>query len=591
MIDIERLKENIERNTNLWISIWLLILLNFSVLFYLSHQISIVLILLLLLLAVSGSYFLKNIRSSSNMAFDVLIKEQENVHELMEEIIPHCDEIFNREIEKISNPVLKNFHKESNKGLEWLWEDTEEFLTKLDRKVNENRNTLRLMSIINDEKQRIIDRIENNTVLILSQIHEAERIKIRNIGQLEKKLKGQSEILKMEFQKEKQSFYDYVNSQLMEKTKESEENINIREYFNVYKLGEHFSNIIEKLTEARLHEFEELLINELEQFSADVIGQMQKITAKVYHNLKEMESDIFKLINECKSDGGLFSKRLNELLKKVAEDRGTAGEILVTLAWQDILLEKRWDDMKAKLLLTKDKVILMLEKEVSVYIEREFNGEHSLFVDALADDIEGAMVYRSLLDAEKIYNLYENNKLELSIEDPVYVLLQYLRPVELMVHKAISISEEGLIKRRVVRDEVKKEEKNLYFEKLLEEIKQKNSAYTPYLEGVYPASFYAFCNNPNISERPVNIKQAAWMIFMSTLENQEVQKELYLLIAYLLVIQIITEQYIHPLKSEPLPLKNNDEIILVREATFESIALLLSIEQKGMVSIHYLPKR
>lgn len=115
-------------------------------------------------------------------------------------------------------------------------------------------------------------------------------------------------------------------------------------------------------------------------------------------------------------------------------------------------------------------------------------------------------------------------------------------------------------------------------------VERDNAQLLPHLEDIYPQQFYYFCNSPYIKKRPDNLNQAAWMLFVRLLEQdeEELEEAECLLLGMLLCIYQLRNKCIHPLKSAPLPLENESDLLDMRYCAHRAIDLLLQLEMKNI---------
>ena len=111
-------------------------------------------------------------------------------------------------------------------------------------------------------------------------------------------------------------------------------------------------------------------------------------------------------------------------------------------------------------------------------------------------------------------------------------------------------------KRRYIKDQIRQAEYQGTWDKVISKLESKNEELPAYLEDIFPLGFASFCNSPYIHQKPENLNQAGWMLFMVLIENPSVEDEVYILAGLLLIMHRLRNKYIHPLKSMPLPLQD-----------------------------------
>lgn len=589
MFSIDSIKDSIKNNTKLWIALWILLILNISTALALSRGFSFLTGFIIIIVAILG------IMLFQNQARTVLVVEDEippefkaELDAMMDEMKPLCDEIFTQKVEEVTSPIIENLNMDFTRGLEWLWEDENNFLEQIDECVSQTASILNLVDSLSDEKSKLAKQIQENLVLLNGIVSNMRRNKEDSFLDLGDFLQGKVEELKKDTEKEKDIFYDYIYKLLGQQLKlqQEDEIEDISEYFNVYKLGEQFSVIMEKTLEGRLLSFQDAIIRELENFSADVVGGMQKNTLKLRNILQDISELLERLQNDYRGDNNLLFRRLAEAEEKIKETEEKAADILVTLAWQDILVEKRWQDISEKLYAMKDRVLENVDSEVINYISSSLDNEIKEF-SVISHNPENMVFYKSVVDAELIYQLYSGDKLRDIITNGVYSLLQFVRPVETLINKSLRLSEEGLKVRRTIRAKVKAGEYQPLFNRVVQVVEQDSPAIAKELDDVFPKSFNAFCNNPYIKQKPDNLNQAAWALFLELINNPGHDDDLYFLVGLLAEIHILRNKYLHPLKNTPIDMQYDDDLEHMRYAALKSIDLILQMNIRGITRLNF----
>lgn len=586
LFSIDSLKSSIRNSSSLWMALWILLIINIATVIALSRGFSLLWVILLLLIAGLGILGIQSQAQTAPVEEAIPPELKADLDAMMEEVKPLCDNIFAEKIEEVTSPLIENLHKDFSRGLEWLWEDGDEFLVQVDECINQTASALNLIDSLSDEKSRVARQIQENLVLLNSVINNMRKSRENSFLDLDDFLQSKVDELRNGMEKEKDIFYDYVYKLLWQQAKlqQEDEIEDIAEYFNAYKLGEQFAVIIEKTLEARLLTFQDSIIRELENFSADVVGGMQKNTLKLRNTLQEIGEMLERLINDYHGENNLIIRRLDEAVLRVQEVEEKSGDILVTLAWQDILVEKRWHDIAEKLYTVKDRVLENVDAEVITYISHSLEEEIQGF-SALARNPENMVFYKSVVDAELIYQLYNGGKLLDLIGDGVYSLLQFTRPVENLLNKSLRFSEDGIKSRKAIRAKVKSGEYQQVFDRVLGATEAESPAIAGCLEDVFPKMFNAFCNNPYIKQKPDNLNQAAWILFMELINSPSHDDELYLLVGLLLVIHILRNKYLHPLKNTPIDLQSEDDLLVMRQAAIKAINVTLNHNVRGVARL------
>jgi len=107
------------------------------------------------------------------------------------------------------------------------------------------------------------------------------------------------------------------------------------------------------------------------------------------------------------------------------------------------------------------------------------------------------------------------------------------------------------------------------------------------LDDVFPKSFNTFCNNPYVKQKPDNLNQAAWVLFLELINNPNHDDKLYFLVGLLLEIHILRNKYLHPLKNTPINLEHEDDLKHIRYAALKSIDLILPMNVRGIARLYF----
>ena len=142
---------------------------------------------------------------------------------------------------------------------------------------------------------------------------------------------------------------------------------------------------------------------------------------------KNIENLIDKMVDEYQGDNTVALRKLGDSRHRISQLKEQANEIMVTLAWQDILVEKRWQDTQEKLFIIKDKVMKNVSEDVIEYLQNSLDDE-IVGYRVMADTPENALIYKAVLDAEVIYQVFIGENLLDVIGDGVNALLQFHAP-------------------------------------------------------------------------------------------------------------------------------------------------------------------
>ena len=574
----EKLKQNLVDNIAVWMGIWILVLLNIFVLITMGYGFKWGNLILCILIGIAGIMGLLLLIPRSQEEGLETEEVDSEIGKIMEEIRPLCDELFVQEINRITQPVIEEIREDYKRGLSWLWEDSQAYLQRLQEGVSEIHVIIQLVNSLSEGKMKVSQKLEENLDVLQQTAWDIQSAREKDDKRIDQSIEEKSEELKKGMEREKDLFYDYVQRLLLEQVRNREEGFDILEYLNIDKLGEQFSVVIEKSVQARLSYFEDALISDIENISADVVGRMQKGALQLLTIFKDIEEMIDLLIDEFSGENSLATRRLRDSQHKVKSLKEQANELMVSLAWQDILLEKRWLDIEERLVAVKDQVLDNVSEDVVQYLGDKLQ-EDIPVLNNLVQSPANMLLYKSLLDAEIVYQVYEGDKMPELLESS-YALLLFIRPIEDLAVESIRLKEAHLSKKRNIKEQIKKGEFDAYWQQVMDAVERDNAELLRHLEDIYPRQFYYFCNSPYIKKRPDNLNQAAWMLFLRFLDQdvKELDEAEYLLLGVLLCIYQLRNSCIHPLKSAPLPLENQSDLADMRYCAHRAIGLLLQYE-------------
>lgn len=573
------LKKNIAENNKLWILVWILFVLNVTAMFIIAYEISLLMVFLLIFIALFGFLYIKSLANFKREEERYELEKEVNndVESLMQKIMPVCDDVFLTETKMITEPVIAAVREDFSNNLSWLWEDGDFLSHRLREGIQEIEFFIQLINALNNDSLKYAKKLEDSRNVLLQAIDDIEMMRENDDEALKIFLKEREENLMKSLEKEKIIFYDYVQKILLSRMLNSEEdNSNLIDYFNVNKLAEQFSVVIEKSIQARLDNFEGMIIINLEDFSAGIVGKIQKSTLHVVTELKHIEeiADIF--IDDFREKKGKQGKELIDCKEKIIQLREEVNDMMLTLAWQDILIEKRWQGVEKKLVYVKESVKENVGEDVLDYMDELMDKEVMDFKHR-SEKMGLTTVYNALLGSELVYQIYESQSLLDIIEDGVYSLLQYIIPVNLMVCRVVNFGESDKRRLKNIRNDIKNDKNQAVFNRVYQMVKDYQADCTTYIDNLYPQSFNGFCNNPYLQHKPENLQQAAWMLYVSLLDEEDLEDDAYLLPGLLLCMHELRNRYIHPLKSQPVLIKDYREIVLMRSICYKCINIIIEM--------------
>jgi len=566
--------ESVKKSTNLWIGLWALLLLNILFVFILIKGISWILVLVIILLLGGGGAILLKIAHYTPPEPGIDDEIQTHLNDLMEEIRPYCEEVFNDRINSFLEPVEHDFQQKFSLGLSWLWEKVDAFYAQVEQSAQEGRSIFQLIDMANEEKLKLVERLQDNAEQVMAIMKNVQKQRHYDEAEIQTRLQVQIGDFHNSMQREKQYFYEYVYKMLLEQARAQGKEMEMVEFLSPVRLGQQFGIVVERSLEGRVSDFNNSLLTDLEDFSADVVGRFQRSTAKVLNHFRDMKSSLQRLIDMSGNESGVVNRRLGEYSLRVNKLEEQAGEILVSLAWQDIMVEKRWGEVQEQLFTIKDKVIETADEKVLQYIE-EVLEQVVPGLSAMPRDAGNALLYKTLVDAELIYQVYTSNKLPEVVSDGVFSLLQFVRALELHAANSIRLTDERLNRLRKRKALIKDGSFQALFDRVRMSVDYHQPLAAPLIEGVFPGKFQQFVNSPYLKNTPDNLNQAAWMVFNSAIDNENLPEENFLLVGLLLAVHQIRDRHIQPFNSVPVGMEDPEEIHITRMAAYQAISIML----------------
>ena len=577
----DRFIASVKKSTNLWIGLWVLLLLNLLIIFVLTKIFSWMVLVVFVLLWVVGIIFLHRIAHSTPAEPDIDADLRLRLQDLMEEIRPYCEEVFDQKVNGFLDPIEQDYQQRFSMGLSWLWEKVSDFYVQVEHSAQEGRSIFQLIDASNEDKMKIIERLQEGAHQVLTVMEDVQRRRFDDEDEIRKRLQTKTSDFRNSMLREKQYFYEYVYKMLLELARSQGIEAEMAEHLSPVRLGQQFGVVVERSLESRVVDFHNSLLDDLEDFSADVVGRFQRSTAQVFNHFRDMKSLLTRLNEMSGNTSGLAARRLDEYLLQISQLEEQAGETLVSLAWQDIIVEKRWDEIQEQLFFIKDQVVQSVGEDSLEYIEGALN-EAIPGLSAMPRDAASALFYKALLDAELIYHVYTENNLTQVLNDGVFSLLQFVRPLELQAANTIRLTDQNLNRLRKRKALVKEGSFQALFERVYGAVEQHQPLSAHLLEGVFPLKFQQFASNPYLKNTPDNLNQAAWMMFDYAIDNENLPEDIYLLVGLLLVVHQIRDQYIQPFNSMPVGVKDPEEVHTTRAVTYQALAILLQNDFTGL---------
>lgn len=574
---------SLKQNPGTIMLMWALLLLNIMVIYGLIKGFTVTAVIVFAIICAMGILlisFLGKINPENEQKHK---QYQARLNNLMQEIRPLCDDIYERQLNNTIHTLQTNSYDEFARGLSWLWEQVDDFYLQVETEMTKGRTIYQFLNSINNSRIRLVQKVQRHQdeidIILIKINNSREKYEHYLNNSIEKRIDS----FKYSIENEKEYFYEYVYKLLSEQINFNNEDTDILEYFNINKLGEQFAVTITKSIDNRLTAFQELLVLDMENLSAEVVGSMQKYTMQLMNHFHEMQDGLEQLMDRYKIDETLPLLRISEYRDIVSQLHEKTGEILITLAWQDIMIERQWHEVQQKLLVVKDQVMDSIDEKIPTYIEEILKDEIPGFI-SLERTPENVLFYKAVIDAEVIYQVFMGNKLPETLTDGVYSLLQFIRPLEILVSKTVRLTEQGNNRRKNLKSELKSGNLQIYFTQVQESVPDQRL--NQYLKGLFPRYFLSYCSNPYLRLKPESLEQAAWAVFLLLIDNPDEQnKDLPFLIALLLMAHQLRNRHINPLKNIPIELDNPDKLTDMRYICYQAISILIKTNVDGITKI------
>ena len=574
---------SLKQNPGTIMLMWTLLLLNVMVIYVLIKGFTVTAVIVFAIICAMGILlisFLGKINPENEQKHK---QYQARLNNLMQEIRPLCDDIYERQLNNTIHTLQTNSYDEFARGLSWLWEQVDDFYLQVETEMTKGRTIYQFLNSINNSRIRLVQKVQRHQdeidIILIKINNSREKYEHYLNNSIEKRIDS----FKYSIENEKEYFYEYVYKLLSEQINFNNEDTDILEYFNINKLGEQFAVTITKSIDNRLTAFQELLVLDMENLSAEVVGSMQKYTMQLMNHFHEMQDGLEQLMDRYKIDETLPLLRISEYRDIVSQLHEKTGEILITLAWQDIMIERQWHEVQQKLLVVKDQVMDSIDEKIPTYIEEILKDEIPGFI-SLERTPENVLFYKAVIDAEVIYQVFMGNKLPETLTDGVYSLLQFIRPLEILVSKTVRLTEQGNNRRKNLKSELKSGNLQIYFTQVQESVPDQRL--NQYLKGLFPRYFLSYCSNPYLRLKPESLEQAAWAVFLLLIDNPDEQnKDLPFLIALFLMAHQLRNRHINPLKNIPIELDNPDKLTDMRYICYQAISILIKTNVDGITKI------
>ena len=171
---------------------------------------------LLVLLWVAGMMFIFKIARSTPDEPDVDADLHLRLQDLMEEIRPYCEEVYDKKVDRFLEPIEQDYQQRFSMGLSWLWEKVNDFYMQVEHSAQEGRSIFQLIDASNEDKMKMVERLQEGTHQVLAIMQDVQKRRFDDEDDIRKRLQTKTSEFRQSMEREKQYFYEYVYKMLLE---------------------------------------------------------------------------------------------------------------------------------------------------------------------------------------------------------------------------------------------------------------------------------------------------------------------------------------------------------------------------------------
>ncbi|MGE5417308.1 MAG: hypothetical protein ACM3UZ_11290 [Acidobacteriota bacterium] len=536
-------------NKKLYVAVWLLLSLNFFLIYNLNFHISFLSVLFFILLSAGGSgaliFLIDKPRNSEKVHNDVAAK----VAETMEELRPSCEQIFAVELEEKVRSVVEDASNDFSEGMDWLWQSGEGLKTTLYAGLTQVKNDIKALCghFPHEEIMHGLKAMDIRVERLLEFINDVVRVQERDREDLEGMTARLVKELETRLSKEKDVVFSYLQNLLTTQITEEFEHTGEMLVPKMDALTEQFRLFLDKSVESKMQKVESNISVKLENMAARVIGEVQSFVMNQINGINQLIELADRVMGERRISS-TFVDKLTDMKQQLTQMRDDANGVLMSLAWQDMMVEKRWQELSEKLAQIQDSVADSVDSEVITGIRDNLSLDISGY-GKLGNNPALQLACWKLVLAEIMYRALQTGKLSNIIPDGSLPLFQYAAALDQLAEKLINIPVEELKKCKFVQNEVKAGMHDADFDKVRAELSNRKPQLLVYLNNAYPREFLQFCISPYLRQRPGNTRQAAWMLFFRMIDGKYGDDiEIDYLIGLLIASNTLKVAFIHPTK-------------------------------------------
>lgn len=541
-------------NVNIVRLVWILLSLNILLVIKLNFDLTLQIIILYVLFVVAGLMiisFMAESRPNKRSALPPQVSE--TLQESLQKIRPLVEDTLKQEMEPVVVNTVATASHDFMEGLEWLWQNGQDLYSHTMPVLNQIKEMLETMiaSFYQEDIQNLLWSIDRRLGFLKENMQDMDKVRAKQESDLEaisaRLLREAENSMALEVEKVLESMESVLLDQIYEVYENTGEILEPR----IESVVGQVHMIVKKRLEDRLSRLDTLISRQFEDTAAKIIGEVQHLVMTQLNGINHLLEVSERLITEKRSNSKLVEdiEKFKGYLLPLKEE---TSNVLMNLAWQDILIEKRWQELDQLVASLQERISTSLEGGIMQAIEKAVDSEIPGFT-VLQQHQDTFNAARKLVLAEVMYRAYEKDKLTSMIEDRTLILFQFARALDDLSSKVICVSQEEIKRYRQTKDGVKTGAYDGYFAGICDGLKIRSSYLLDYLADVYPRQYLQFCQTPYLPLRPVNAGQAGWFLFASLITGEPLlqleTETMNLLIAYLLIAHQLRNTFIHPSKN------------------------------------------
>ena len=568
--------QNDIKRRNYILLVWVLVLVNIVIISRWLADVSLILAVGVIVIGVTGTAVLTfwsypRSRKSLPDWIPPIVKKT------MGDFYPVAQQILNEMVVAKTGPVIDMAKSDLANNTGWLCESGRKFGHEVLNGLNEIKKRLfwspgvslsdelfQLQKSVEDRIATVSDFLDNIDVFAARIVDEMDLVVSRCLKEILVRLGSQQEIALKYLE-------ELLYSQMEDWDAEEEKPVP-----QIDRIGRQFELFMESPVNQAVDRLRAELYSAVQDLTSKMVGRLQRETLAQVNSVKQLAAQVQRILTYSRGPREKLTSAL-ELLRQIEQD---VSDVMKTLAWQDIVLEKKWSETKRKLIEDAELLVSQLGDEerarVRERLETALSGQ-----DESGWRARFPQVFALLVAAEKKYWDYENGLAPK--QDMIRSVLQWTAAVDEMASLMISVSSEVLSYRRAVRDEVREGKHGDLFEAVKAALSLELPGLMRYVNGFYPNGFYAFCLNPGIGYQPHKSSNAAWMLYLRMLfegKKPEEERDTCLLIGLLLASDAVKSHYLQLIDKGDTDDAVENDLRNIRDAGLRTVMLLRKSNDK-----------